>query len=209
MRAIRRLHLAWIGVLLVAVNACHSTRTDRPNPRCPSLGPAPADNTAIEESLAGSYAVEFVGVAGSGKGRRTEGHLILKPRPDSLVEVRGLDGTLLSWIRDPLYGSLDADLEDVGAYVQGNVHSMDVATPGVVIREYDYAREEPPKRVVAILFGSLQNQSDIAFLDGPFVESEVTSIGSMGFAAWWEASIGPLTYRSAGYLCARRLTGSH
>jgi hypothetical protein len=196
---------AWTTGSLTAAIACFSGGPRHPEPRCPPIEAVNIARDSVGSVLQGEYVIEFVGTGGAGKGKRATGTLTLWERLDSLHSVAGLDGQPVPWITEPLFGTMTVDLEVVGAFVNGTVSSADPSEPGVVVRDYDYSRLVPPERVIRFDFGSGSNKRGLWILDGPYIDNEITVVGTTGLAGWWEASIGYTTYRSVGYFCARKV----
>jgi hypothetical protein len=103
--------------------------------------------------------------------------------------------------REPYWGSAKIDLDRVGAYTEGSVASEDSVAPGVVVSR----SESPGKRpTLGISLGSNRNRRGTYILDGAFIDARIVEVTPGGFRGPWEASVGPTTYRAAGFFCAER-----
>lgn len=186
-----------MALLLALALACRSRPANAgPEPCAPSTGALSPGTTG--DALAGSYRLQLVATSGPGTGRSTTGALSLRP---SAVADR-----YRSWapgVRDttsvyPLYGSLDAGLDAVGA-VAGDATSADPARPGVLVIGMPARSQDAGPRIMLRL-GAEANRRDAVRFDGGYTVLRVREITGGGFAGDWESGA-PLP-RAGGHFCA-------
>ena len=182
---------ARIGIVCLA---CLVGLIDRPAyagaPGADSDSCAPtAANLAPDGTLVGAHGRYRLALVAR-TGEKVVGVLVLVASPPGR-EVLGLAST-------PLQGTLDIDLDQVGARRIGDPASTDPDAPGVLVLEFD----RRGTRQVMLRIGSEADRVDQRLYDGAYTVLRVQQIDADGFAGAWESGV-----RSSvptGHFCATR-----
>lgn len=152
-------------------------------------------------TLAGRYQLRLVAV---GPSRTTSGTLTLRPMPDSLRFAVTPGGGVDSSVSHPLYGTSDADLEQVGAMTAGAGSSTDPTRPGALVVQWWTAQPSGGRSTdVVVRIGSEGNRRDRAPFDGAYMVLRVARADATGFAGAWESGVDGR--KTGGHFCAVRL----
>ncbi|HEU4680533.1 MAG TPA: hypothetical protein VFS51_02225, partial [Gemmatimonadales bacterium] len=171
----------------------------RAEPEPMACNPAPEPETLLPpgsaERLGGTYRLQLVATEGSKSGESVEGTLRIQLYDRALraVTVHGIRDTAASYV---LYGSVDVDLDGVGAVRPGDPGAEDPMRPGVLVIER--------KGTVVLRLGSEANRRDVARFDGGYTALRVREITEIRFRGTWASGVH--AQRSAGYFCAERVT---
>lgn len=160
--------------------------------------PAPEPESPLPpgsaERLEGTYRLQLVATEGPKSGESVEGTLQIQLYDPGLraVTMNGIRDTAASYV---LYGSVDVDLDGVGAVRPGDPGAEDPMRPGVLVIER--------KGAVVLRLGSEANRRDVARFDGGYTALRVRELDEDGFRGTWASGV--RTQRSAGYFCAERI----
>jgi hypothetical protein len=147
------------------------------------------------ELLEGEFRIRFVAPSASGTERVATGTMKLFPNEAS---PRAGDTTYAY----PFFGTLDANLADVGATAPGDIGSLDPMQPGVLVIQR--LADSPPRPGRLLLrLGSLANRRDVTRFDGGYTALRVRELNDDGFAGNWESGAPMPTAR--GHFCATRV----
>jgi hypothetical protein len=154
--------------------------------------------------LAGSYRVVLVGTSAEYSDRQIEGTLELYPQDSTLQSVALPGGMPVTGARMPLYGALDAAIEQVGGMRLGNTTLLDPVQPGVAVLEQVAQSETGSVTSITMRVGSDANNRDMVRFDGGFMALYLQEVTRTGFRGTWASGIrGP---EHGGYYCAFRLS---
>ncbi len=189
MTTIRRL----FPVLFAMSCSSGSAGDAEPKPCAPIEADLPTDVGA--DQLEGEFRIRFVAPSASGTERMATGTMKLFPNEAS---PRAGDTTYAY----PFFGTLDANLAEVGAIAPGDIGSLDPMQPGVLVIQR--LADSPPKPGRLLLrLGSLANRRDVARFDGGYTALRVRELTADGFAGNWES--GAPMPRARGHFCATRV----
>lgn len=136
--------------------------------------------------MAGRYLLTLVRVDDT--TAEVDGTLVLAPRSP--------DGTSLDGYATPLQGTVDIDLEAVGAHTAGSLDSTDPDAPSVLVLEADGSEPE-----ILLRLGSSVNRIQPVAFDEAFTILRVRSVGEGGgFAGSWRSGMRATV--AGGYFCA-------
>jgi hypothetical protein len=160
----------------------------------PVRGPLPA--SASTAAMRGQFAFTMVATAGAKAGSTAVGRLWLEPQDSTLQSVERA--------RQPLRGTADIALEDVGAARMGDLGARDPTAPGIAVYEQRPSGAGAPTVVVRL--GSGSNARGPSAFDAAHTTLYVHRIGRDGFAGGWASNAGSaFPPRGAeGYFCAVR-----
>ena len=148
-----------------------------------------AANLAPDGTLVGAHGRYRLALVAR-TGQKAVGVLVLVASPPGR-EVLGLAST-------PLQGTLDIDLDQVGARRIGDPASTDPDAPGVLVLEFD----RRGTRQVMLRIGSEANRVDQRLYDGAYTVLRVQQIDADGFAGAWESGVRSSV--ATGHFCATR-----
>lgn len=187
-------------VLMLALGlGCRSRPAEAgPQPCSPTTASLPPGTTG--DALAGAYRLQMIATSGPGEGESTAGRLELRPSAVADRYRSWAEGVQDTTNVYPLYGSLDAGLDAVGA-AAGDASSVDPARPGVLVIGMPPRTEADGPRVILRL-GADANRRDAVRFDGGYTVLRVREITDAGFAGEWES--GAPMPRAAGHFCAVR-----
>ena len=196
----------WLGPLILAVistgcaaNQAGSGHDCAPLPEGTVLGA-----NAQAESLAGSYRVTLVGTSADYSDRQIQGMLELHPQDSAFQSIALPGGVPVSGAHMPLYGALDAAIEDVGGMRLGRADLLDPAQPGVAVLEQVTQNVTGSVRSITMRVGSDANNRDLVRFDGGFMALYVQDVTPEGFGGTWASGVrGP---EHEGYFCAFRVS---
>jgi len=192
------LFLAFLA--LVAGCAAHQSSQGRECAKVASGAELPSSIQVMD--LAGSFRIVMLGESADFDGKRIEGTLDLLPQDSALQSLGFLTGIPVRGARMPLYGALDADIEQVGGVRVGDATSLDPIQPGVVVLEQSMAGADDSALSLTLRVGADANRRDMVRFDGGFMALYVKEITVDGFRGDWSSgSRGPT---HAGYFCAHR-----
>ena len=202
----------WTGVIAAALAGCATARgagggsgnvasaaSDQSACR-PVEGALPA--SASTSDMAGRFTVTMVATSGAQAGRTVTGTLSLLAQDSALVPQPA--GPAGAGAAQPLRGTADVALEDVGAVRMGELAAADPRAPGVGVYEQ---RDADGRPTVVVRLGAASNARDAQPFDAGHTTFYVRNISAAGFAGGWASSAGS-TYpirRAAGYFCAVRV----
>jgi hypothetical protein len=178
--------------VLVAVGCSGGAGEAEPKPCAPIEADLPGDAGA--EQLEGEFRIRLVAPSANGDERATTGTLKLFPNEAS---PRGGDTTYAY----PFFGTLEADLAEIGATAPGDIGSLDPMQPGVLVIQRLADTPVRPGRLMLRL-GSVANRRDVVRFDGGYTALRVRELDADGFAGNWES--GTRTPSARGYFCATR-----
>ena len=196
----------WLGPLILAVAstgcAANQVQADR---ECTPLPDEAELATGVRGgSLAGSYRVVVVGTSADYSDRQIEGRLELHPQDSALQSLALPGGVPVTGARMPLYGALDAAIEQVGGMRLGNATLLDPAQPGVAVLEQVTRNETGSVTSITMRVGSDANNRELIRFDGGFMALYVEEVTPEGFRGTWASGVrGP---EHEGYFCAFRLS---
>jgi hypothetical protein len=146
----------------------------------------------------------LVGTSADYSDRQIEGTLELHPQ-DSVLQSLALPGGVpVAGARMPLYGALDAAIEQVGGMRLGDATLLDPAQPGVAVLEQVTKNEIGSVTSITMRVGSDANNRDMVRFDGGFMALYVREVTPEGFRGTWASGIrGP---EHEGYFCAFQLS---
>jgi hypothetical protein len=183
----------WRVAALVLLAGCGAAAGEADPQAC-----APADSAATERvaaaPAAGEFVLRLVATAGAKRGESAQGQLGLTPHDSASRHLVLPGGTPDTTFSMPLYGSTDVDFATVDAAVPGDPHSLDPASPGVLVMEL-------PGRVI-LRIGSEANRRGVIRFDGAYTVLRVQQTTDSGFAGSWES--GASGQQSSGHFCAVR-----
>ncbi len=187
---------------VILINACASIRGQAHDTRCSATADSlPVGSSASE--LAGTFRVLFIGTEGSARRKRLTASLFLQPH-DSSRRYAGKWPHLNPHLEFPLYGSLDADVRQLGAIPPGRADSLDPDRPGVNVWQMNAVYEGRPFTEISLQVGDEGNRRDAVTLDGADFSMQVHRITTTGFRGTWSSSVGMTTFRAEGHFCAWR-----
>ncbi len=196
----------WLGpLILAAASAGCAANQAREGPECT---PPPDEAELVAGvrggNLAGSYRVVLVGTSADYSDRQIEGTLELLPQDSALQSLALPGGLPVTGARMPLYGALDAAIEQVGGMRLGKATLLDPARPGVAVLEQVTQSEIGSVTSIIMRVGSDANNRDLVRFDGGFMALYVQEITPEGFRGSWASGVrGP---EHEGYFCAFRLS---
>jgi hypothetical protein len=156
--------------------------------------PLPASASTAE--MRGEFSLTMVATAGADSGRTAVGRVTLVSQDSGLIAAERA--------QQPLRGTAEIALEDVGAVRMGALGATDPRAPGVAV----YEQRAPVTGVptVVVRLGSASNARGPAVFDAGHTTFYVRRIAREGFFGGWASSAGS-TYprrRAEGYFCAVR-----
>lgn len=156
-------------------------------------------------NLAGSYRVVLVGTSAEYTGRQIEGALELYPQDSALQSLAVAGGVPVTGAAMPLYGALDAAIEQVGGMRLGSSTLLDPTQPGVAVLEQVTQSETGSVMSITMRVGSDANNRDMVRFDGGFMALYVREVTPEGFRGTWASGVrGP---EHEGYFCATKRNG--
>jgi len=198
-----------VGVMVtgcaLATLACAVSRAPH-NDKCAKV-PEGTDLApkARARDLAGSFRIVLVGESSEFRGDRVEGTLELLTHDSAAQAVVMPDGVRVEGATMPLYGALDAAIEQVGGSRVGEATSLDPSGPGVAVFEQALGAPADSQLTITLRVGSDANRSGVIRFDGAFMALYVKNIGPLGFrGSWSSGGRGPV---NSGYFCASRRGG--
>ena len=190
-----------LGLASAASLACRTVPSSHSTSCQPSQESQPKAEPFELSHLEGQYLLTFVSTSADRGRRSVTGRLTLFARDSLRLRPRRFDGTPNPNRIEPFWGAASIELGKVGAYVEGPTDAVDPAAPGVVV----YAMQmRDSSWETGLSFGANRNRPDLIILDGAYLEAPVLEVTSTGFRGIWSASIGPTTYKAAGFFCAVR-----
>lgn len=160
---------------------------------------------ARARDLAGSFRIVLVGESAEFRGDRVEGTLELLAHDSAAQVVVMPDGTPVEGATMPLYGALNAAIEQVGGAPVGEATSLDPSGPGVAVFEQAVGAPADSQVTITLRVGSDANRPGVVRFDGAFMALYVKDIGPLEFrGSWSSGGRGPVT---TGYFCASRRDG--
>jgi hypothetical protein len=144
----------------------------------------------------------LVGTTADYADQQVEGTLDLHPQDSALQSLALPGGVPVPGARMPLYGALDASIEQVGGLRLGSAAELDPAQPGVAVLEQVAQQETGSVLSITMRIGSDANNRELVRFDGGFMALYVREITPQGFRGDWASGIrGP---EQEGYFCAFR-----
>lgn len=176
--------VATVAVTLAAT-ACGGTGSmEMPGPEACVPSSATLAAGASMNGMGGDYTVHLLGE----DGRMTTASLTLTSQPTGMRQMEDA--------MTPLGGTIDVDLEAIGAQPVGALDSADPEAPGVLVLESDGSEG----RTILLRLGSEANQRGRMSFDGAFTVLSVQRMSDNGFSgAWWS---GVREMRTEGHFCA-------
>ena len=184
---------ALVGVAVLA--GCATARGGGSPDVCRAVeGRLPA--SASTADMAGEFAFTMVATVGAQAGQSAIGRLSLQPQDSALVPVERAS--------QPLRGTADIALEQVGAVPMGDLGATDPAAPGVAVYEQRAPGSGVPTVVVRL--GSFSNGRGPEAFDAGHTTLYVRQISREGFRGGWASTNGARYPRreAQGYFCAER-----
>lgn len=179
----------WVGVAVGALvaGACGGSGEEALEVPSPAACQPTEDVLAPAASMTGmegTYTVHLVG----DDGRAGTAALALTPQPAGMRTLEDAN--------TPLGGTIDVDLEAIGAQPVGALDATDPEAPGVLVLESDGSEG----RTILIRLGSEANQRGRMSFDGAFTVLYVQRMSADGFSGtWWS---GVRDTRTEGHFCA-------
>lgn len=134
--------------------------------------------------MEGEYTVHLL----AEDGRTATAALSLTPQPAGMRELQDA--------MTPLGGTIEVDLDAIGAQPVGALDATDPEAPGVLVLESDGSEG----RTILLRLGSEANQRGRMSFDGAFTVLSVLTMSDGGFSgAWWS---GVREARTEGHFCA-------
>ncbi|NNG15346.1 MAG: hypothetical protein HKM89_02615 [Gemmatimonadales bacterium] len=195
----------WLGPLMLAAasTGCAANQARNGQECTPLPDGAELEPSARAGNLAGLFRVILVGTSADYSDQLIEGTLALHPQDSALQSVALPGGVPVTGARMPLYGSLDAAIEQVGGMRLGSAVLLDPAQPGVAVLEQVAQNETGSVTSITMRVGSDANHRDMVRFDGGFMALYVKEITPGGFRGTWASGVrGP---EHEGYFCAFRL----
>lgn len=189
------------AVFLGLVAGCASTGDEAARPPCEPVEPAAV--TGVDpETLAGTWHLMLVATSGRMEGEESEVRLVLRPQEPALREVPGVGGEPIPGTRQALVGTLSDDLDQVGAWVPGDVGSEDPEAPGVslLVTEPDVAGAGRPG--ILLRLGSEANVRGRIAYDDAYTVLRVHRVSEEALYGRWESGV--RTEQAGGHFCAVR-----
>ncbi len=184
---------ALVGVAVLA--GCATARGGGSTDACRAVeGRLPA--SASTADMAGDFAFTMIATVGAQAGQSVTGRLSLQPQDSALVQVERAS--------QPLRGTAEIALEQVGAVPMGDLGARDPTAPGVAVYEQRAPGSGMPTVVVRL--GSFSNGRGPAAFDAGHTTLYVRRISREGFRGGWASTTGSRYPRreSQGYFCAER-----
>lgn len=172
------------AAVLTGCGGAGEATVDTPSPAACQPTDATLPPGASMAGMDGRYAVRLV----SEDGRTASADLSLVDQPDGMRRLEDAS--------TPLGGTIEIDLESIGAQPVGDLDSTDPEAPGVLVLESDGAEG----RTILLRLGSEANQRGRMSFDGAFTVLYVQRMDGEGFSgAWWS---GVRATRTEGHFCA-------
>jgi len=152
-------------------------------------------------SLPGSYGLTMVATSGPASGHTVSGHLVLHAQDSSLVLLSGSGAASQA---QPAVGTLDAQIEEVGATRMGDLMATDPADPGVGVYVTTNASGEVTSVVMRV--GSQSNARGPSPIDAGHLTLFVRQLDGSGIRGSWisHSGIGRMMTEARGHFCAAR-----
>ncbi len=189
----------WLGAALPGVTLLASCATARSGgtgaDACRAVeGRLPASASTAE--MAGDFSFTMVATVGAQAGQSVTGRLSLQPQDSALVPVERAS--------QPLRGTAEVALEQVGAVRMGDLGATDPAAPGVAVYEQRAPGTGTPTVVVRL--GSFSNGRGPDAFDAGHTTLYVRRISREGFRGGWASTSGARYPRreAQGFFCAER-----
>ncbi len=160
----------------------------------PTEGRLAVTDSAV--TMRGEYRLTMRATSGAASGHAAIGRLSLVPQETALLAAERST--------EPLRGTADIRLEDIGATRMGDLAAGDPADPGVGVYEQRAPSGAP---TVVVRLGSGSNGRGPSAMDAGHTTLFVGRIGSDGFGGSWSSSAGSTfpPRRSGGFFCAVRI----
>ena len=178
------------------VAACaHLRHAGRADAECRPVGDAPLPASASTALMAGEFSFTMVATGGAQAGKSVTGRLSLVPQDSALVAVERAS--------NPLRGTVDVALEEVGAVRMGTLDATAHDAPGVAVIEQRSPSGNP---TVVVRLGSASTARGPSPFDAGHTTLFVRRIAADGFAGGWSSSAGSVypMREAQGYFCAVR-----
>lgn len=194
----------WLGPLILAAVSigCAANQQVSGSACTPPPEGAQLDSDLDAEDLAGEYRIVMVGTTADYADRQIEGTLALHPQDSALQSLSYAGGVPITGARMPLYGALEAEVEEVGGMRLGDATVLDPSQPGVAVLEQVSPSGTGSVTSVTLRIGSDANRRDMVRFDGGFMALYVREITPEGFRGGWAAGVRGPAYE--GYFCALR-----
>jgi hypothetical protein len=189
------------ALLVLFTFGCGGTQGESPRGPCEPVEAAPLTDVDAE-TLAGTYRLTLVATQGRMAGNETEVRLELRPQEPGLRPVPGVDGEPLPGTVQALIGTLSEGLEDVGAWVPGEVGSEDPEAPGVSVLLTEGEPMDGPTSRLLLRVGSEANVRGRISFDDAYTVLRVARVTDEGLFGRWESGL--RTEQAGGHFCAVR-----
>ncbi len=170
---------------------------------CVPVADATALGAGAAARLEGVFRLHMMGTSEGYADRSVSGTLELHAHDSSMYAMSLPGGIPVPDAFTPLYGTLDAAVEEVGGIRVGEAMSLDPTKPGVLVIEQSATSAAGKATTVTLRVGSEANRRDRVRFDGGFLALHVHEITLEGFAGSWVSGL-----RGAdrvGYFCAFRV----
>jgi hypothetical protein len=155
--------------------------------------------------MAGEYALTMVATTGPESKRRV-GKMWLTRTDAAHRHPLTSTGATMEEVVIPYFGSVEIELEEVGALEVGDASSRDPDEPGVLWLEQRLNPPEGPASITLRL-GSLANRKGAQEFDGSYTALHVHEVSLGRFAGKWVS--GSMGQQTIGYFCAERVSVRH
>lgn len=183
-------------VAALVLGACAHLRTGgSAGGECRPVGDAPLPITANTALMRGDFVFTMVATGGAKPGTSVTGRLSLVPQDSALL--------LVERATQPLRGTAEIALEDVGAVRPGDLAAPAHDAPGVAVYEQRAPGGNP---TVILRLGNESNARGAQVFDAAHTTGYVRRIAETGFAGGWSSSAGSVfpMREAQGYFCAVR-----